>query len=671
MSMKNKKFLAFGMALLMMFSLTACGDASEETVGDIGQVEDGAEDISKAPKNETVETDTEWAIYWYLCGSDLESNYGAATSDLAEMLEIELPEHVQVVIQTGGTEVWQNEVMNAEKSQRYLYDSEGLQLIEESDPVNMGDPQTLTDFLSFAKENYPAKRTMVSFWNHGGGSVAGAAFDQQFGMDSLDLAEMYDAFTSVYYEEPGNQPLDIIGFDTCLMATVDTAYTFCDLGKYLVASEEVEPGNGWLYSGWLGAIAEDPQIDPLELSKVICDTYVKGCEQVGTADNITLSVTDLSKVNDLVLAYDDFGKEALACAVEDPAFFNHFSQIANSTENYGGNTREQGFTNMADLGDLAEQAAEYLPQTSGNVLSALDTCVAYKVNGKYRPESRGLSCYYSYNGDVDDYNAYAQLGAGEAFKHFYAYGLTGELSDAGMEYISEMNFESLPELLTLDSVDWEDMPLTVDENGCATLTLGEEAYDVLSSVAFELYYADPEEDIMLCLGTDNDIVGDWDNGVFKDNFRGVWGSIDGALCYMEISGEGDGYNQYSVPILLNGEEYNLIVIYDFETEEYYIQGARKPLDESGAADKNLRELVEGDEIQTIHYAAALSDDSDELTAVPVDTITVTSETAFAETELGDGLFVLMFVMKDSQNNMVYSAPATLESVDGEITTTVD
>jgi hypothetical protein len=42
------------------------------------------------------------------------------------------------------------------------------------------------------------------------------------------------------------------------MAKVDTAYTFSDIGKYLVASQELEPGNGWLYSGWLGALAEAP-----------------------------------------------------------------------------------------------------------------------------------------------------------------------------------------------------------------------------------------------------------------------------------------------------------------------------------------------------------------------------------------------------------------------------
>lgn len=43
-----------------------------------------------------------WVIYWYLCGSDLESNAAAATTDLQEMLQVTLPENVKVVIQTGG-----------------------------------------------------------------------------------------------------------------------------------------------------------------------------------------------------------------------------------------------------------------------------------------------------------------------------------------------------------------------------------------------------------------------------------------------------------------------------------------------------------------------------------------------------------------------------------------
>ena len=666
-----KKSLFALLAITIMLALTACSTQEDESSEDS---QDFAVDVPSGDTqtvDESESTNIEWTVYWYLCGSDLESNFAAATNDLAEMLEVELPENVKVVIQTGGANVWQNDIINADTLGRYLYDHNGLQLIEELPSASMGEAQTLKDFLVFGKENYPSKRTAVVLWNHGGGSVTGAAFDERYGMDYLSLAEMYQAFSEAFGENPQDQPVDIIGFDTCLMATVDTAYTFSDIAKYLVASQEIEPGNGWLYSGWLGALAGTPNMDPLELSKVICDTYVQGCEEVGTQDIITLSVTDLSKISALIAAYDDFGKEALATAVENPAFFAHFSQIAGSVENYGGNTREQGYTNMTDLGSLAQKSSELLPETSAAVSAALADCVVYKVNGKYRPESVGLSCYYSYNGDVDDFIAYMGVGPSESFKYLYAYGLTGELSEQGMDYISQMNYSSLPELLTLNSVDWQDMPVTVDENGNSTLTLGAEAINILSSLTFELYYADPQEDILLCLGTDNDIVADWDNGVFKDNFRGVWGSLDGALCYMEIAYEGEGYNQYSVPILLNGEDYNLMVTYDFGAEQYFIDGARKPLDESGAADKNLRYLVEGDEIQTIHYATAISSVDGELTAVPIDTIKVTPETAFAETELGDGLFIMMYTMRDSQGNVASSAAVTFETKDGVIHTSVE
>lgn len=647
-----RKHLLTFLAITFVMTLTACG-AEEAT----------------AP--ESLSTDTEWAVYWYLCGSDLESNYGAATNDLVELTSVVLPENVKVVIQTGGSSVWQNEVVSADKLERYVYDHEGLQLLEQIPLASMGDAGTLEDFLDFSRENYPAKRTAVVFWNHGGGSVSGAAFDELYGMDSLSLGEMYEAFTKTFGENPQDQPVDIIGFDTCLMATVDTAYTFSDIGKYLVASQEVEPGNGWLYSGWLGGLAQTPDMEALELSKLICDSYVEGCQEVGTEDNITLSVTDLSKISNLIDAYDNFGKEALATAVQNPAFFTHFSKVANSIENYGGNTREQGYTNMTDLGNLAIKSSDLLPESTGAVSAALADCVVYKVNGKYRPESAGLSCYYSYNGDVDDFNTYASIGPVESFKHLYAYGLTGELSEEGMDYISNMNYEELPELMNLNSVNWQDIPISVDNDGNTTLTLGDKAIDILSSLTFELYYADPEEDILLCLGTDNDIVSDWDKGVFHENFRGVWGSLDGALCYMEIAYEGENYNQYSVPILLNGEEYNLMVVYDFEIEEYFIEGARKPLDESGAADKNLRYLVEGDEIQTIHYATTISGEDGELMAVPIDTIMVTAETSFAETELGDGFFIMTFVMRDSQGNQVNSAAATFESIGGEIYTSVE
>lgn len=102
----KKKIGALLLAVLMLLTLcTGCMDMEDDTVWDDG---------------------SSWAVYWYLCGSDLESEGGFATGDLSELLEVELPENVTVVIQTGGAAQWQNDVVEADKLQRFVYNSEGF-----------------------------------------------------------------------------------------------------------------------------------------------------------------------------------------------------------------------------------------------------------------------------------------------------------------------------------------------------------------------------------------------------------------------------------------------------------------------------------------------------------------------------------------------------------------
>ena len=71
--MNTKKLLAILLAAIMMLALAACGDEPAPSGGD-----------------------GSWAVYWYLCGSDLESEGGFATGDLNELLEVALPENVTV-----------------------------------------------------------------------------------------------------------------------------------------------------------------------------------------------------------------------------------------------------------------------------------------------------------------------------------------------------------------------------------------------------------------------------------------------------------------------------------------------------------------------------------------------------------------------------------------------
>ena len=607
-----------------------------------------------------------WAIYWYHCGSNLESDWGCASEDLKEMLDVHLSEDVQVVVQTGGAKTWHNTQVDAGKLQRYVYNNAGFFLVDEQPKDNMGKTETLADFLRFCKDHYPAAHTMVVFWNHGGGSVSGAAFDENYRYDALTLDEFYDAFSRVYDLSLENPPLDVIGFDTCLMATIDTAYTFCDVARYLVASEESEPGCGWYYTGWLQDLSDNPGMDGARLGRSICDAFRKGCEIDDVADEITLSVTDLTRLTPLMAAYEALGQEALLNAVENPGFFPALGRMATRAENYGGNTEDSGYTNMVDLGDLAKNCAELLPASARGVQDALKECVLYKINGPYRQKANGLSCYYSYNADKEDYDGYADISVCDAFTYLYAYEINGALDDRGMAYLNNIGYGAaeVPEVATLEDNDY---PIFIDENGNAVLDVGPEVANVLKGVYFRLAYVDEEADMALLLGRDNDIDMDWENGVFRDNFQDTWGAIDGNLAYMEIIYDGEDYNTYIVPILLNGEEYHLRVVYDYGDARYYILGARKGLSDHGMADKNLRQLQPGDKITTIHYAATFSG-SDAFEPYQMDTFVVTENTSFEEIPLGDGEFALMFELVDARNNTSWSRMAAFTVQGGNIYT---
>ena len=626
----KKLLLVLAAAAVLCLSITGCGQKTENSGTD------------------------SWAIYWYLCGSDLESWYGCAAADLEEMLAVELPDNLKVVIQTGGAMQWSREDIKADRIGRWIYDSEGFRLLEEMPQANMGQMETLASFLEFCTVNHPADHTMVLFWNHGGGSVTGAEFDANYYFDALTLDEFHTAFSQVYALDASAPPVDVIGFDACLMATVDTASTFRDIGRYLVASEELEPGNGWYYSDWLQALAADPTMDGETLGRAICDAYQRGCDLAGTGEDITLSVTDLSRIGPLLEAYNELGTHALVEAVSVPEFYTAFSRGALGSESYGGNTEEQGYTNMTDLGHLVRNNRHLLSESADKVLDALDECVLYRVSGPYRSQATGLSCYYSYSGDLNNFVDYTEVGCSEAFKYLYAYGLSGKVSDAGMEYIRDAGVSDLPEPEETQPFDLsalEGAEIWVDDYGQAELYVGRPAAQAITDVQSILVWFSAGK--MLNLGWSDTASEDFEEGLFSDLVDGYWPSIDGHLVHTEVVYQGKDYTIYCVPVVLNGEQCNLRVVYDRLKEDYTVLGARRGLSDEGMADKNLIELKAGDSLTFVYQERAL-DGSGGFVYSMGETITVDDETMFYETPLPPGEYGMMFKIFDARNNSVLS-----------------
>ncbi len=621
-----------------------------------------------------------WLVYWYVCGTDLESGLGAATEDISELLKAELPENVRVLIQTGGTQEWQNNTMQNGAIGRYLYDKDGLHELQQAADADMGDKDTLADFLRYGKDNFAADHRVFVFWDHGGGSAAGVCKDERTG-NALSLNDIRSAFTAVHQTDEANPPFELIGFDACLMAAYDVANTLHGLGRYMTASEELEPGNGWNYTDWVGALGKNPAMGGAALGQVICDSYMRGCREYGTEAAATLSVIDLGKIPALRSAYEAFGLEALCRAKEDPQnFFASFGRGAQQAENYGGNTRNQGYANMVDLGDLAKEAAGILPATSRQLMQAIDSAVLYKVQGDYRKRGKGISGFYSYNSDVDSFAGYAAQDAVPlSQKCLYHFLIYGRMPQAGEKLLAGQAGTGLtlpqakpaPEQQLFNVASLEDLPVDVDANGDSFVKLTREQMDQLSSVHCQLAYVDMEEDIILYLGSDANIKADWETGVFKDNFNGKWPMLDGHPVYVEITAEDEDYNIYAVPIKLNGVECNLQVIYTFADSKYHILGARKEIDKQGMGDRNMIRLKAGDKITTIHYGMTVSGKEEELTAVEVDTFTIDSHPRMADEDMGDGEYGYCFEFVSPTDDSALSKLVNFTIKNGQIVTTVE
>lgn len=114
-----------------------------------------------------------WTVFVYMCGSDLESENGLAVDDIEEMANAYTGDNVRFVVQTGGSTQWNGYDISADSLQRFEVTGGGVYLVDEVSDADMGQEQTLENFLRWGVQNYPADKMGVVFWNHGGGSITG------------------------------------------------------------------------------------------------------------------------------------------------------------------------------------------------------------------------------------------------------------------------------------------------------------------------------------------------------------------------------------------------------------------------------------------------------------------------------------------------------------------
>lgn len=625
-----KKLIAMLLVLLLLFSLGGC-NIIEWLLEEELPVYEGYKEYTHGTFSKG-----KYTILVYLNGSDLESNYGMATEDLIEMIEAVYDrDDIRVVVQTGGTRRWQNSSVPNDRLARFLVTHDDIELLHELPAASMGESDTLTDFINFGMRYFPADRYGLIFWNHGGGSVSGYAVDEIFDYDGLSLAEIN---TALLNSTAAQTKLEFIGFDACLMASVETAYIAKNYAHYLVASEELEPGYGWDYKAWLTGLGANPGADGYELGIMICDAYVDFYNTYGMRDSLTmLSVVDLSRIDYVVEALEDF---VAAANLTD----NDFSAIAkprSQAHEFGMPSDYSGSIDMVDIVHLAMQYQSMFPLQTKQLIDAVEAAVVYRTQGAYVSNAYGLSMFFPFTGK------------GQAVARMGVYQTTG-FSAKYINFVTDFT-----STLTGERLSYLEVPEMSQEGNWYDIYLSPEELANMSAIFFTVWihieddlYVQIYEDSFVEISESGQILTQYDGAITTIN--------DEIACLYEVE-RGEDYIRFAVPAVLNGEQVNLIVIYDNENPEGKVLGAL-PLstDEHDMAPRQLIDIVEGDVINLTYYAeefATVGEEHDgDYDAFWFDgpSFTVVDGLLVENWEVEEGTYLYGFTIVDLQGYVYYT-----------------
>ena len=179
-----------------------------------------SEDVKLTGISIDTQPEKRWTVMVYMIGSNLESSLGAASNDIAEMEDsgIDFSES-NLILYTGGSTRWQSDIPCDRNSILDLSRDQDDRIIASTEKnADMGAKETLTSFVNFCTEYYPAEHAALILWDHGGGPLWGYGADELFGGDGLLLSEMQLAMDATDFA--GIRDLDFVGFDACMTAGI-------------------------------------------------------------------------------------------------------------------------------------------------------------------------------------------------------------------------------------------------------------------------------------------------------------------------------------------------------------------------------------------------------------------------------------------------------------------
>lgn len=640
--------LGYGSLLSSLGSFTGNGSYSDGWTGEDNRgVLNTSVDGSARAKRTVIKgdnTDTV-TLMVYICGTDLESKNGMASNDMREMASASLSDKVNVIVYTGGCKNWKTNGISNSVNQIYKIEKGQLRLLDKNrGSGSMTSTETLTDFINYCKQNYPANRNELILWDHGGGTVSGFGYDEKYKTSgSMRIVNIAQAI------KKAGVTFDFIGFDACLMATLETALVLEPYADYLIASEETEPGIGWYYTNWLSQLSKNTSIPTTQLGKAIIDDFISVCDQKCPGQKATLSMIDLAELFGTI----DDSLSAFSSATVSKISGSGYTEVSKARAD----TKEFASSQKIDQIDLVHLALNLDSRESKNLAKTLLSAVKYNKTVSCVSNAYGVSAYFPYRSMNNVNNAVKQLddigfdseytncvkkfatlevtgqtaGGGSTSPFGSLFGsltgtssgnvssgsvtdiigslLGGETAGSGMDIVSmlggsgifdrSISESDLINMVKENRIDNSSL-VWIKEGDTSVLRLSEHDWSLVSNLQLNVLLDDGNG--YIDLGLDN--IFTWtDDGALIGTYDNYWVSLNNqpvAYYFIDTIEENEvSYTNGRIPVLLNGDRAELLVC--FKDDSAYISGVRFIYadGETETVAKTEVSLKDGDVIQPI------------------------------------------------------------------------
>ena len=406
-----------GLAALATASVSWPGMVTSDIgAHEVRVVADSEDSVSELNNDGTAEVNnerTEWfdtvlAEWTYAVYLDGDNNLELAGHwDFLEMAMVGSSPEVNIVVQFDRAEIYDTDYGDWTDAKRFLItrgmDPSAENAYEDLGEVNMGDASVLGDFASDAFGRFRSAQTCLVLWDHGASWYGGCCRDESASNDSLKTDEMREALTTA--TESIGAKVDTIGFDACVMESMEVCYAFEGLCLDVMGAESAIAGTGWPYDNILQKLVYSPSMTHEQLCAVTCDEFV-----IEYSDS-SIDVLSAFDVDGICTTVEDALTEFADVLISGMDRYEpHIKAARNAV--YGFDVILSGMpyqdTYSADLYTFAREVASHIKDeqvraAAANLMGALeDARVAFSVVASYEPYSDifGLMIFWP---DIDVY----------------------------------------------------------------------------------------------------------------------------------------------------------------------------------------------------------------------------------------------------------------------------